>query len=71
MFILHLLRNKLLQLVLIYFDSASWEIHQFLYQTSGPLKIPMLNQTKDSKIARLMLYLVTKDITKNFANEIL
>ena len=34
-FILHRLRNKILQLILISLDSASWELHQYSGQCVG------------------------------------
>ena len=34
------MRNKFLQLILISLDSASWELHQYLRQTCGPMKNP-------------------------------
>ena len=69
-FILHRLRNKFLQLILISLDSASWELHQYTCWMSGPMKIPKLtpalgNQTQDLMIARLTIYLMTTDTTKN------
>ena len=39
-FILHRLRNKFLQLVLISLGSASWELHQHLRGMWGPMKNP-------------------------------
>ena len=37
-FILHRLRNKFLQLILISLDSASWELHQYSRRMCGPMK---------------------------------
>ena len=39
-FILHRLRNKFLQLILISLDSASWELHQYSRRMCGPMKNP-------------------------------
>ena len=39
-FILHRSRNKLLQLKLIFLDSASWELHQYSRRMCGPMKNP-------------------------------
>ena len=41
-FILHRLRNKFLQLILISLDSASWELHQYSLRICGPMKISNL-----------------------------
>ena len=37
-FILHRLRNKFLQLILISLDSASWELHQYSRRMCGPIR---------------------------------
>ena len=37
-FILHRLRNKFLQLILISLDSASWELHQYSRRMCEPMK---------------------------------
>ena len=37
-FILHRLRDKFLQLILISVDSASWELHQYSRRKFGPMK---------------------------------
>ena len=37
-FILHRLRNKFLQFILISLDSASWELHQYSCQMCEPMK---------------------------------
>ena len=39
-FILHRLRNKFLQLILISLDSASWELHQYSRRMCGPMRNP-------------------------------
>ena len=39
-FILHRLRNKFLQLILISLNSASWELHQYSRRMCGPMKNP-------------------------------
>ena len=63
-FILHRLRNKFLQLILISYDSASWELHQYSHRMCGPIKIPKLTpapgtRTRGLMIARPTLYLTT------------
>ena len=70
-YILHQLRNKFLQLILISLNSASSELHQYSNRMYGPLKksqsqhpLPR-NRTWDLKIARLALYLTTKDTTND------
>ena len=48
-FILHRLRNKFLQLILISFDSASWELHQYSRRICGPMKNPKVEiRSRDS-----------------------
>ena len=48
-FILHRLRNKFLQLILISLDSASWELHQYLRRMCGPMKNPEVEtRSRDS-----------------------
>ena len=68
LFILHRLRNKFLQLILISLDFASWELHQFSGRIRGPMKIPKLRpapgtRTRDLMIVRPTLYLTTTDTT--------
>ena len=67
-FILHRLRNKVLQLILISLDSASWELHQYSRRIWGPVKNPKIetrswDSTRDVMIARPTLYLTTTDTT--------
>ena len=38
--IIHRLRNKFLQIILISLDSASWELHQYPHRMCGPMKNP-------------------------------
>ena len=48
-FILHRLRNKFLQLILISLDSASWELHQYSRRMCGPMKNPKVEiRSRDS-----------------------
>ena len=48
-FILHRLRNKFLQLILISLDSASWELHQYSRRMCGPMKNPKVEtRSQDS-----------------------
>ena len=48
-FILHWLRNKFLQLILISLDSASWELHQYSHRMCGPMKNPKVEtRSQDS-----------------------
>ena len=67
-FILHRLRNKFLQLILMFLDSASWELHQYSRRMCEPMKkIQKLtpapeNRTRDLKIAKPTLYLTKIDI---------
>ena len=68
--ILHRLRNKFLQLILISLDSTSWELYQYSRRMSGPMKIPTLtsaprHQTRDLMIPRPILYLTTTDTTQH------
>ena len=65
-FILHRLRNKFLQFILISLDSASWELHQYSRRMCGPMKNPKV-QTRswDLMIARPTLYITTTDTTMN------
>ena len=50
-FILHRLRNKFLQLILISLDSASWELHQYLRRMCGPMKNPKVEtRSQDSNL---------------------
>ena len=70
MFILHRLRNKFLQLMLISLDSASWELHQYSRRMCGPMKNPKVEtRSRDSNSgpqdARSTLYLTTTDTTQN------
>ena len=39
-FILHRLRNKFVQLILIPLDTAFWELHQYSRRMCGPMKNP-------------------------------
>ena len=68
-FILHRLRNKFLQLILISLDSASWELHQYSRRMCGPMKNSKVEtrsqeRTWDLMIARPTLYLTTTDTTQ-------
>ena len=48
-FILHRLRNKFLQLILISLDSASWELHQYSRRKCGPMENPKVEtRSRDS-----------------------
>ena len=63
-----LLKNKILQLILISLDSTSWELKQHQDLMCGPLKIPNMipaprNRTWILMIVRLMLFLMIKDTT--------
>ena len=50
-FILHRLRNKFLQLILISLDSASWELHQYSRRMCGPMKNPKVEtRSRDSNL---------------------
>ena len=50
-FILHRLRNKFLQLILISLDSASWELHQYSCRMCGPMKNPKVEtRSRDSNL---------------------
>ena len=50
-FILHRLRNKFLQLILISLDSASWELHQYSRRMYGPMKNPKVEtRSRDSNL---------------------
>ena len=42
-FTLHQLRNKFLQLILIFLHSASWELHQYSHQICGPINSPKVD----------------------------
>ena len=69
-FILHQLSNKFFQLILIFSDSASWELHQYSHRVYRPMKILKLtpaprNWTSDLMIWRWALYLVTTDTTQH------
>ena len=66
-FILHPMKNKFLQLILIIsLDFASWELHLYSSRTYGPMKISKLtpapgNRTRHLMIGRPTLYLTTTD----------
>ena len=48
-FILHRLRKKFLQLILISLDFASWELHQYSCRMCGPMKNPKVEtRSRDS-----------------------
>ena len=50
-FILHRLRNKFLQLILISLDSASWELYQYSRRMCGPMKSPKVEtRSRDSNL---------------------
>ena len=43
-----ILRNRLLHLITIYLDSASWEVRQFSRRMYGQMKIPKLTPAPGS-----------------------
>ena len=66
-YFLHRLKNKFLQFILIYLDSASWELHQYSRRMCGPMKNPKVEtlrtQIRNLMIARPTLYPTTTEAT--------